>query len=85
MTNQLYFASTHLEVSDESTRLVQVQKLVEISSKYQQQYSFIIADDMSSTPTSETIKKFQEQFALACKINECLPTFSSSKPTRTIV
>ncbi|CAF0808518.1 unnamed protein product [Didymodactylos carnosus] len=79
----LYFASTHLEISDESVRLLQVKKILEITSVYSQQ-QFILAGDMNSLPLSETIRKLQEGFTLSCNINKCQPTFSSDKPTQTI-
>lgn len=80
-SGKFYFASTHLEVSDNASRLAQVNELLRINSGIQA--PFVLAGDFNSVPGSESITTLQQGFTAGC-ISGCPLTSPAVSPARTI-
>lgn len=80
---RVYFASTHLEVSDMETRNLQVDRLREINTALNT--AFIIGGDFNAQMGSETINRFTagNMFRVAC-IGGCPHTIPATNPNRAI-
>ena len=74
------FGSTHLDASNATTRMEQIEKIGEIASE--EVLPFIIAGDFNATPDSDVIKTLDYHFNLTCRL--CPPTVPVNSPTRAI-
>lgn len=81
---KIFFASTHLEVSDLTTRNLQVDRIREISAGLNA--PLFVGGDFNAQPGSESINRLLggAAFRSGCINNNCPYTYSAQSPTRTI-
>jgi alpha-N-acetylglucosaminidase len=77
---QIYFASTHLDVSKAGNRDAQATEIIKLASELE--LPFFLAGDFNAQPDSKSIQILEEHFDRSCQ--KCDFTIPSDNPKRTI-